>query len=252
MAALIWMSLPAQAADIVLVIDDLGHNYRRDARAVALPGPLTVAILPFAPHARSLAESAADSGKEVILHQPMQPTRTSAATETGTLTADMSAGEFVRTVHNAWANVPWAVGLNNHTGSALTQDRQAMARLMRELRSLGLYFLDSRTTPLTVAERTAKQWRVPVLKRDVFLDNELDTASLQRAFRRTVRIARRQGYAVVIAHPHRETVRFLEQALNNLPPDINLATVSDVLEQRQPELIALRQSPAFPHRSLGQ
>ena len=46
---------------LALVIDDVGYNLEHGRRAIALPGPVTVAILPFAPNTTALAELAASS-----------------------------------------------------------------------------------------------------------------------------------------------------------------------------------------------
>ncbi|MFX0094910.1 MAG: divergent polysaccharide deacetylase family protein [Candidatus Hodarchaeota archaeon] len=43
---------------------------------------------------------------------------------------------------------------------------------MDQIRRRGLYFLDSRTTAASVAEATARDWAVPTIHRDVFLDHD--------------------------------------------------------------------------------
>ena len=43
-----------QKAYLTLIIDDLGQNLPRDRRVLALPGPVTTAIMPDTPHALSL------------------------------------------------------------------------------------------------------------------------------------------------------------------------------------------------------
>jgi Uncharacterized protein conserved in bacteria len=58
---------------IVLVIDDFG--YRNDSvsdRFLNLPIPLTCAVLPGHSQSASIAKKALKSGKEVIIHMPME------------------------------------------------------------------------------------------------------------------------------------------------------------------------------------
>jgi uncharacterized protein len=215
-AILAWLPGTASASGgvpgLALVIDDLGYNLAHGRRAIALPGPLTVAVLPFTPNGATLAALATDAGKEVILHQPMQ-TMAGSSGAPGELTADMSDADLRRQLGLALAEIPQAIGLSNHTGSLLTAQPRAMRSLMEEVGVRGLFFLDSRTTPATVAQEVAHASGVPALRRDVFLDHSSHPADIARAFERAIAIARQQGHAILIAHPYAASLRFLEAEL---------------------------------------
>ncbi len=271
--ALVCLSVNlSQAASLAIVIDDVGYNLKRAEQLLEMPVELTLGLLPFAPHAQAIASRAAKSGREIILHQPMEPEK-AVRTEPGTLELSMTAVRFDREFSAALARLPQVSGVNNHTGSLLTAHRLPMEWLMANIASRGLYFLDSRTTPHTVAESTARDWRVPTIRRDVFLDHVQTPESLDAAFNRALKIARRKGHAVIIAHPHRMTLDFLESHLSDLPSDVRLSTLSElVARDRQPveprpinrpidspivrlfdqRRLALSESPEFPSRSLGQ
>ena len=253
---------PQPAVKLAIVIDDVGYNLRRGEQLLALPKALTLGMLPYAPHALEIAERAHASGREIILHQPMEPVAAERL-EPGTLALDMSAERFEAQFDAALARLPNITGVNNHTGSLLTAHRQPMERLMAGIARRGLYFLDSRTTPHTVAESTARAHDVPTIRRDVFLDHIRTEAHLEAAFERSLAIARRRGQAVVIAHPYQITVAFLEEKLESLPADVQLTTLSDLVtpppeqqaapvRQADRGAIALFGSPASPHISLGQ
>lgn len=214
----------APSARLAIVIDDVGYNLSRAERILALPSELTLGVLPFAPHTLEIAERAARSGRELILHQPMEPLE-AAEQEPGTLELGMTSERFAALLDTSLARLPQVSGVNNHTGSLLTAHREPMEWLMRGIARHGLYFLDSRTTPDSVAETTARELAVPAIKRDVFLDHVQSEAFLAREFERSIDIARRRGYAVIIAHPHDITLDFLERALSRLPPDVSLATL---------------------------
>ncbi len=245
------------SAELVVVVDDVGYHLDRARRLVALPGRITLGMLPFAPHTPEIARHAARHDKEIILHQPMEPMPSPhARAERGTLTLAMSAERFDQQFERALANVPHAVGVNNHTGSLLTQHPAPMHRLMGNIQRRGLFFLDSRTTPRTVAASTAQAWRVPTASRDVFLDHERSPRAIDRAFAKALGVARRKGHAVVIAHPYRMTLDFLEHALASLPEDVRLASLSDILSRdreifrrRDRTTLALLGSPASPNIS---
>lgn len=220
---------------IAIIIDDLGNRYAEGLRAVSLAGRLTCAFLPHTPYARRLAEKAFAQGKEVMLHLPME----SAQPRTlgpGGLTLDMGEQRFKAQVLGDLGSVPHVVGINNHMGSLLTRHPGHMAWLMETLVSVGdLYFVDSRTTPKTIARRIAHEYRIPSLERDVFLDARPGDSDFVRSqFRRLLVEARHQGTAVAIAHPLLETLAVLEQEIAGLHDQgIQLIPVSDILIQRQ-------------------
>ena len=242
------------ASELAIVIDDVGYNLNRAERILALPVELTLGMLPFAPHAQLIAERAHQSGREVILHQPMEPL-VARRFEPGTLQASMSVETFDQQFAESLSQLPQVAGVNNHTGSLLTAQRIPMEWLMANIAERGLYFLDSRTTPHTVAESTARAWAVPTIRRDVFLDHIRSNASLEAAFERSLSIARRQGHAVVIAHPHKITLEFLEERLETLPDDIRLTNLRSLVEPVRPldrTTLVLLGNPGSPNISLGQ
>ena len=229
------------AADLALVIDDVGYSKVRGERAIALPGNITIAVLPFTPHAQALASAASARGKDVIVHQPMEPHPSAhARREHDTLTLTMPEHEFDAMVARALETIPERVGLSNHTGSLLTQHREPMRRLMRTLGERGLYFLDSRTSAGTVAMQVAREMGVPAVRRDVFLDHDKHPAAIAAAFNKAVRIARYQGRAVLVGHPYPETLDFLEHRLTDLPSDVRLVSAYWLAKRADAELAQLR------------
>lgn len=242
------------AADLVIVMDDLGYSLARAERVLALPVPVTLGLLPFAPDTAAIVRRAHSSGHELILHQPMEPLPGSRAQRLlpGTLTVDMPAAQFEAHMDDALRAVPGLVGLNNHTGSRLTQDPAAMGRLMDYLAGRGLMFLDSRTTPATVAYSMARQARVPAVQRDVFLDHVPRTMAIEREFQRALAIARRNGHAVIIAHPYTVSIDFLAGVLTDLPDDVRVVSLRSLADRDRPATLARHENPATPRRSLGQ
>ncbi|MEH6515723.1 MAG: divergent polysaccharide deacetylase family protein [Halioglobus sp.] len=221
-----------QAAQLVIIIDDLGHELRRGTLATELPGNITLAVLPYTRHGDHLARVGHQAGKEIMLHAPMS-TLNDQHLGTGALTLDLSEAEFRATLNAAILQVPHLQGVNNHMGSELTQHPQQMVWLMDELKRQGLYFVDSRTSKETVAARIAQEQRVANLSRQVFLDNERTSEAIEERFNAALAIARESGLAVVIGHPHRVTLEYLAQVLPGLAEQgIALASVSEVLSQQ--------------------
>ena len=200
---------------IALIIDDMGYRKGAGEAALALPGKITYAFLPQTPYAWEQAIQAHELDKEVILHLPMESDLGNALGE-GALTLSMPREEFDRTLKRSIASVPYVVGVNNHMGSLLTRDPTAMRWLMSSLREEGLYFIDSRTTEQTVAERVAWVQQVASARRHVFLDYIQDEQVVREQLGKLIETARLQGSAIGIGHPYPETLAVLAQELPNL------------------------------------
>lgn len=118
-------------------------------------------------------------------------------------------------------------------GSAMTSSLFGMQKVMQALERYDLYFLDSMTIGNSQAMRAASGTGVKVIKRKVFLDDTQNEADIRRQFNRAVALARRNGSAIAIGHPHPSTVRVLQQMVYNLPADITLVRPSTLLHEPQ-------------------
>src|SRR5471030_3022997 len=160
-------------AYLTLIIDDLGQNLPRDRRVLALPGPVTPSIMPDTLHAAEFAREAHAAGKIIMLHMPMDP-----ATGPFAWHPDLPLDELKTRLAAAFKAVPFTSGINNHEGSRMTAEPLAMAWLMGELQRRNKFFVDSRTSPKTVAAAQAQKIGLPSVSRDVFLDNERTEAAI--------------------------------------------------------------------------
>lgn len=225
-----------------IIIDDLGQNLDAARRLLHLPYPLTFSILPHLPQSVETAEEAHHAGRDVMLHLPMEPEPGSAArVGQETVRIGMTSGEVRRIIEDGLASVPYVVGVNNHMGSRATADATLMAEVMRILVERQLYFVDSRTTPRTVALEEARRMGLPAFYRSVFLDDTETVASTTGQLRRFRRIVEEQGVALAIGHPYPSTLAALAHFLPELERhDIQLVPASQLV--RLPEVARL--SPA--------
>ncbi len=219
-----------KTAYIAIIIDDLGNSLREGRRAIRLPGPVAGAILPHTAHSRHLAQEAYARNKEVLLHLPME-SLDQVEPGPGVLDSAMPKRELEITLEYDLETVPHAVGVNNHMGSLLTQQPRAMRFLMQAISRRGnLFFIDSLTSPDSQAARTASEYGVPALARNVFLDNERTPDAIEQRLEELVSIARRKGSALAIGHPYAETLEVLERWLPTLPDkNIQLVPLSVML-----------------------
>ncbi|QJD59521.1 divergent polysaccharide deacetylase family protein [Pseudomonas sp. gcc21] len=215
-----------------IIIDDLGHNYARGRRVIDMPAPVTLAILPHTAMAARLAKEASAAGRTVIVHLPMQ-NGANLSPGPGALFADMDRDTFTATLEDNLEDFGPVAGVNNHMGSLLTTLRPQMNWLMAELRERDLFFVDSRTSAQTQAAFAAEEHGVAHISRDVFLDNELSPVALQNAFGRALAEAREKGVAVLIGHPHEQTLAFLERVLPGLEEreGVRVVAIGELLGQ---------------------
>jgi uncharacterized protein len=205
--ALLGGAAPGKTVMVAIVIDDLGQNLKQAREILSLPARVTFAVMPGLAQSRKIAEMARKNDREVLLHLPMEYRSSSGTPAPGMLRSDMTPMEFLSTVSDDVESVPGAVGINNHEGSALTENKEAMKFLMAELKARNLMFLDSFTSAKSVAYSTAREFGLKSAKRDVFLDNESDNpASIRKQLDELVDIARKNGSAIGIGHPHPATI----------------------------------------------
>lgn len=210
-----WPRGPVRAR-LAIVIDDWGYSWPAAEAFLALDAPLTAAVLPNAPYARRQALLARRRGFEVLVHLPMEPQSPHADPGDGAITTDLPDEEIRHRVEQAIEAVPGAVGVSNHMGSRATADPRVMAQVLAVVGERGLFFLDSHTTPDSVAGRVAEAVGVPWAQNQVFLDSQPDPAAVRRQLELAVRRALATGYAIAIGHVRPATARVLAEALPEL------------------------------------
>lgn len=203
------------APRIVVVIDDVGPSLARAHQALALPAPVTLAMLPYAPGVADLAQAAGARGHELLVHVPMQPSH-GANPGPQALLLDQTPEEQQRRLQWNLAQFTGYVGINNHMGSQFTEDSAALRPVLEMVRTANLLFLDSRTTVHTAGRALAAELAVPFAERDVFLDNHRSADYLALQLAQVEAIARRRGLAIAIGHPHEVTLSALADWLPRL------------------------------------
>lgn len=219
---------------IAIVIDDFGNSDNEVIRNfLQLNMPLTVSIIPGHAYSQWVADKAHQLGKEIIIHMPMEPE--GKAYQSGEdqfiLRTSMSPDEINRRLERAFQELPEARGMNNHMGSLFTADENMMKLIMQSLKRKGVYFIDSLTSPRSVAYEIARTNGVPAALRTVFLDNVRDKSEIKAQFESALTIARRSGKAIVIGHVHPETLAALQEIQQQgLLNNVELIYASQIVE----------------------
>jgi polysaccharide deacetylase 2 family uncharacterized protein YibQ len=223
---------PAPMPMVAIIIDDMGSDIDALDKVIAIDARMDIAVLPMLRRSKETATQAEKAGLEVLLHLPMQPKGGSLkGLGPGALLLGMDEKTIKDTVKNGLDSVPGAVGVNNHMGSALTEEKDAMRTVMGVLKGRGLFFVDSRTTAGSVATLAAKEEGVRSASRRVFLDDSSDPAYIKAQFDRLLAQAKKDGTAIAIGHPHPNTLEVLKQEVPTLKEKgVELVRVSKLVK----------------------
>ena len=194
---------------IEIVIDDMGFDRNNSARALRLPQEVTLAYLPYAPSVETQVRRARLKGHPVILHLPMEAPDHRGKPGVNVLSVKSDEVVLRKQLARMLGQFGSYIGVNNRMGSRFTRNRSLMDIVLSELKTRGLFFLDSRTSSRSVGAKAAVAAGIPYAVRDVFLDHEPAAAKIRERLAETELIARRTGEAIAIGHPRTATMKLL-------------------------------------------
>jgi polysaccharide deacetylase 2 family uncharacterized protein YibQ len=225
MQHLIFVTTPVKAEgwpvptgpEVAFVIDDVAYDLNAMDHFAALGVPLTFAILPRDKNTKALAEKATQLHFPVILHLPMEPLDLAHNNPGGAgLYLNMTPDQLHQQFEKDVASVPYIQGMNNHMGSAFTENADKMALVMKWVKEKNLFFLDSRTSLHSVVPKVAKQFGVPCLVNETFLDNADDATAIEHQLDIVLKLALKHKRTIAIGHYRR---KHLVEALANRIPE---------------------------------
>ncbi|MCK9546040.1 MAG: divergent polysaccharide deacetylase family protein [Sulfurospirillaceae bacterium] len=209
---------------LAIIIDDVSFpNHVKKIKSI--PFPVTPSILPPTkrhPDSHKLA-------KEFdcyMVHLPLEAQNHNSPEER-TLRVGNSFNEIENWIKELKKQFPKALFYNNHTGSKFTENSRAMEYLIKALKESEIEFLDSKTTPRSVASAVGEKYGMNIYSRDVFLDNSFNEEDIKKQLKEAVRIAKLRGKAIAIGHPHISTLSVLKNA-KPLLKDVEVVYIKDL------------------------
>lgn len=200
---------------ITIIIDDSGNtlDYTDRYFQLAYEYGITFAVLPDSPHSIDFSYLAYSNDVDVILHMPMEGSGYFG--EKTIIRIGMNKDEVFNLLDYSFSKVPYANGMNNHTGSLACKDINIVSYMIDYAKNNNKYFVDSYTSAESVIYDLALENNVRTAKRNVFLDNDRDYDSIMKQWRELIKLSKEYGIAVGIGHyQSEETLKVLE---NNLP-----------------------------------
>ncbi|CAM4354322.1 divergent polysaccharide deacetylase family protein [Paenibacillus phoenicis] len=188
---------------VAVIIDDLGNGMAGTEEILNLPIKLTVAVMPFLETTQEDARRAHEYGHDVIIHMPMEPKQGKAEwLGPGAILSSMTDEEIRQRVEAAIDQVPYAIGMNNHMGSKVTEDERVMSVILEVCRERGLFFIDSKTNSRSVVPRLSEKMGLPRLENDIFLDDVGSEAHVTKQLRQVLNILNKgkRNSCVTIGH----------------------------------------------------
>jgi len=216
---------------VAFIIDDLGYETEIAKKILELEFPITLSILPFLKYSKYIAEEGKKNNKEIMLHLPMEPNNSSVDPGPKAIKSYMSEEEIRQYVRECILNFPYIIGLNNHMGSKITEDREIMKIILEEIKRYNLFFIDSMTSKNSIAYQVAEEMGVKTAKRSVFLDNENDMEYIKGQMLEVQKIALREGEAIAIGHDRINTFYLLKRMIPELiRAGIEIVPVSELVK----------------------
>ncbi len=229
-------------ARIALIIDDIGLS-RSIARCfLKIPADLTFAVLPHLPYSNQLAHEIHDQGRELLLHQPMEPFDPQLSPGPGAVYVGDSRDQIKKVVAANIQCVPHAIGVNNHMGSRFTSTNPAILTALQAIKREGLFFIDSMTSHRSCAYQTACRINMSTGRRDAFLDTVRGPSAIINRLYQLVNCALTTGTAIGIGHPFPETAAAIHQFNAEIrDTGVGITSISSVLDPN-----AARRQPVVP------
>ena len=206
-------------ATIVIVIDDAGLNLENCRKYTNLPFPITIAVLPKLKNTKSCASLVVNSGKELILHQPMQSFNHELNPGPGKISVEMTTFEVAQIVKENLDELGIGVkGINNHEGSEVTSDIIKIGTVLDVCAERGVYFLDSRTTANTKAPQAALERDMRIFEKSgPYIDNVISRDAMLKELYKSLDVANKNGKTIIIGHVDK-SVNILPALLQEMYP----------------------------------
>ena len=189
------------APRIALIVGGLGISASATADVIAkLPGPVTLAFMPYAADVGRLVSGARGAGHEILLQVPMEPFDYP-DNDPGpqTLLTSLTPEQNLDRLYWLMSRFQGYVGIVGAMGARFTASEQSFAPILRETAKRGLIFVDDGINPRSVAGRIAGANNLPFAKAEVVVDEVPTPGEIDHALGRLEMAAREHGSAVGIS-----------------------------------------------------
>jgi uncharacterized protein len=216
---------------VAVIIDDLGYDTYIAKKFVELEPRLTFSVIPHTPFQKKVAEIIRKNGGELMIHMPMEPNEYPEVNPgPGALLTTMEPDQLIAQLKLNLDTISDAKGINGHMGSKLTANSEKMYQIFSVVKQRKLYFVDSLTTPHSVCKPSSTLLQVPFAQRDIFIDHFQEPEFIRKQIYRLIKLAKKNGEAIGIAHPYKITFEILEQMMPEIKKQVDLVPASKLVK----------------------
>lgn len=203
-------------AQVAFVIDDWGYSLNNIDTLFQIDRPVTLAVLPHLRYSKEISEKVRKQSRkyDIILHLPLE-SKSGKSAEQDTIRRNMNKDRILAILEDDIESVPGIIGVSNHQGSRATENKEVMKVVLEELKKRELFFLDSRTTPVSVCGTVAGKIGLEYAERGVFLDlaqkkeEKEYKAYIKKQIKELIAMAKMRGSAIAIGHDKKLTLEVL-------------------------------------------
>ncbi len=227
---------------IAIVVDDFGaiDGSLLDG-FLSLDKEVCFAIFPDEPNSVHTMQKAAAQGRTTIIHTPMEPIgypnvnpgKNAIFTQYSSAQIDKILTRFIH-------QLPDCEGINNHMGSLATTDDDVMRAVMTTLKKHNKFFLDSRTSNVSVAYSVAQKAHVRAFRNDLFLDSpNITSSTMDKKLSQIIDLSSTKNSIIAITHCHsEEKLRYLKLFISKLKAaGFTLVPLTEIGHYNVPEIL---------------
>ncbi len=193
-------SLRTSAPRIALVVGGMGLSQQATQGASGkLPGAVTLAFAPYGVDLDKQAARVRENGHETILQMPMEPFDASQSPGPHMLQAAAPAEENIEHLHWLMSRMQGYTGVAGFLGAKFLANPAALAPILRETASRGLFYLDDGSIGASASGAVAASSGVAMLRTDIVLDASPKPEAIDAELGRLEKLARQKGSAIGMA-----------------------------------------------------
>ena len=237
-------SLKPVAPQIAIMVGGMGLSAATTLDAAdKLPGAVTLGFAPYGADLEKQVAQARAQGHEVLLQAPMEPFDYP-QNDPGphTLRQNAEAAETLDDLHWLMGRFTGYAGVANFLGARFTANKAALAPVLQDIASRGLFYVDDGASPQSLVVDMARDSGLNAIKADVVIDANSKPEAIAASLLALEVLARKNGSALGIASAlpvSIEQVSRFSRALEGR--GIALVPVSALVVNKTPKAAAQRQ-----------